>query len=355
MLRKPYYDILRVTAILLVLINHLPIYRLFMSESGMAEAGSLMISVITRINVPLFAMISGALLLGREESYGDIWKKRMKNMLLVTVGCSALLYLAFGLLRDRDLSLDTFLYGLLAGNLKDFDSYWFLYAYIGFLLFLPFYRHIAQQMTKGDFFLLLGVHATLTTVLPLINLMFKSLDLQQLTISSSISTTIAVTPLVFYPLIGYYVDKKIDVMSISKKGWATLGTATALGIAITAIAVYAEGKAWGFTQNLLNLFTFVVVIAFFLGIKRLYCQPDSNSPTLFVRMMTFLSPLCFGVYLLDPVLKLALYEPLKSALRPTIGYAGFSVVMCLVSFVCCSAVTWCFLRVRKCVIHKKKG
>lgn len=149
MLRKPYYDILRVTAIQLVLINHLPIYRLFMSESGMAEAGSLIISVITRINVPLFAMISGALLLGREESYGDIWKKRMKNMLLVTVGCSALLYLAFGLLRDRDLSLDTFLYGLLAGNLKDFDSYWFLYAYIGFLLFLPFYRHIAQQMTKG--------------------------------------------------------------------------------------------------------------------------------------------------------------------------------------------------------------
>ena len=355
MLRKPYYDILRVTAILLVLINHLPIYRLFMSESGMAEAGSLIISVITRINVPLFAMISGALLLGREESYGDIWKKRMKNMLLVTVGCSALLYLAFGFLRDRDLSLDTFLYGLLAGNLKDFDSYWFLYAYIGFLLFLPFYRHIAQQMTKGDFFLLLGVHATLTTVLPLINLMFKSLDLQQLTISSSISTTIAVTPLVFYPLIGYYVDKKIDVMSISKKGWATLGTATALGIAITAIAVYAEGKAWGFSQHLLNLFTFVIVIVFFLGIKRQCHQSDANSPTLFVHTMAFFSPLCFGVYLLDPVLKLALYEPLKSALRPTIGYAGFSIVMCLVSFICCSAATWCFLKVRKRIIHKKKN
>lgn len=352
MQRKPYYDILRVTAILLVLINHLPIYRLFMSESGMVEAGFLLVSIITRINVPLFAMISGALLLGREESYSVIWKKRMKNMLLVTVGCSTLLYLAFGLLRDRELSLDTFLYGLLAGNLKDFDSYWFLYAYIGFLLFLPFYRHIAQRMTKGDFCLLLGVHAVLSSVLPLINLLFKSLDMKTLTFSSSICTTFAATPLVFYPLIGYYVDKKIDVMAFGKKTWAALISAAALGIATTAVAVYAEGKAWGFSQHLLNTFTFIAVIVFFLGIKRLYHQSDGNSPTLFVRTVTFFSPLCFGVYLLDPVLKLAIYEPLKAALRPAIGYSGFSIVMCLTSFICCSAVTWCFLKVRRRIIRK---
>ncbi len=354
MQRKPYYDILRVTAILLVLINHLPIYRLYMYESGMAETGCLLISVITRINVPLFAMLSGALLLGREESYSEIWKKRMKNMLLVTVGCSALLYLAFGLLRDRELSLDTFLYGALAGNLKDFDSYWFLYAYIGFLLFLPLYRHIAQRMTKGDFCLLLGVHATLSTVLPLINLLLKSMDMRALETSSNISTTLATTPLVFYPLIGYYVDKKIDVMAIGRKGWIALTSAAALGIAITATAVYAEGKAWGFAQHLLNMFTFIIVMTFFLGIKRLYRQSGDSTPTLFVRIMTTLSPLCFGVYLLDPVLKLAFYEPLKSALRPAIGYAGFSLVMCLVSFICCSAATWCFLKVRRCIIHKKK-
>lgn len=350
--RKPYFDILRVTAIMLVLINHLPIYRLFMQENGMAEAGCLLISVVTRINVPLFAMISGALLLGREESYSVIWKKRMKNMLLVTVGCSALLYLAFGLLRNRDLSLDTFLYGLLAGNLKDFDSYWFLYAYIGFLLFLPFYRHIAQRMTKGDFCLLLGVHATLTTILPLINLMFKSLGLQQLAVSSSINTTIATAPLIFYPLIGYYVDKKIDIMAIGRKGWLALTSAAAIGIVITAAAVYAEGKAWGFSQHLLNMFTFIIVTVFFLNIKRLYHQSEGNSTTLFVRTMAFLSPLCFGVYLLDPVLKLALYEPTKSALRPSIGLSGFSLVMCIVSFACCSAVTWCFLKARKRIIRK---
>lgn len=353
MIRKSYYDVLRVTAILLVLLNHLPIYRMFMYQHGVGEVACLVFSVIVRINVPLFAMLSGALLLGRDESYGEVWHKRMKNMLLVTVGCTLLLYLGFVFLRHRPFSVSKLFYGLLAGDLKDFDSYWFLYAYLGFLLFLPLYRSIAQRMNRSDFCLLLGVHAFLFTVIPLANLALKFANLPPVILSNTINTALVRAPLIFYPLMGYYVDKKIDVDAITRRQWMVLALCALLGVILTAGATFVRGITWGYTQGLLNLFTYVLVIVFFLAVKKL-CSAKRHGdadavapPSLFVKVVTFFSPLCFGVYLLDPLMKLLVYDKLKVATASTIGLPLFSLLMCLFSFVSCAGVTWLFLKVRK--------
>lgn len=353
MARKAYYDVLRVTAILLVLLNHLPVYRMFMSQHGVGEIPCLIFSVLVRINVPLFAMLSGALLLGRDESYGEIWHKRLKNMLLVTVGCSLLLYLGFVFLRHRPFSVSELVYGLLAGNLKNFDSYWFLYAYLGFLLFLPFFRHIAQRMKPADFCLLLGVHVFLSTVIPLINLVLKFADLPPVVLSDNINTALVRAPLIFYPLIGYFVDKKIDVDAITRRQWLVLCLCASLGVAFTAGATFVQGITWGYTQSFLNLFTYVLVIVFFLVVKKFFSVSRCSdtdvqpAPSFFVRVVSFFSPLCFGVYLLDPLLKLMVYDELKAATVSVVGWPLFSLLMCLVSFLTCACVTWLFLKLRK--------
>ena len=63
--KKPYFEYMRIVAIALVIFNHLPGYNLYTISTGYKQAIYMTITMITRINVPLFLMISGALLLGR--------------------------------------------------------------------------------------------------------------------------------------------------------------------------------------------------------------------------------------------------------------------------------------------------
>lgn len=316
-------------------------------------------SVFMRINVPLFAMLSGALLLGRQETYTQIFKKRLLKIFMVTFGCSLLLYLSFGLFRNRTLTFHDFLYGFFAGNIKDFDSYWYLYAYMGFLLFLPFYRKIAQQMSRQDFYFLIAIHAVIYTLLPILNLILRFASLPPLVLSTTIDAALAKAPLAFYPLIGYYVDKHIDVMSITKRQWCTILLTLILCLFFTSLFVYIEGTTWRFTQNLLNLTTYINVIIIFLTIKKInftsnHPNPSNLSnptnlpnPSNLQSLLFFFSPLTFGVYLLDPIFKLITYEPIKSVLYPNLGYFVFSIIMCFISFICCSMITWLFLKITK--------
>ena len=142
--RKTYLDALRVLAAFLVIFNHTEGFHLFLEQAADGSAASwlrVMLSVFTKINVPVFFMISGALLLGREESYGVLLRKRVARFLSVLVLFSLVIYLDRNP-ESRDMS--DFVYGLFSGEIN--LSYWFLYAYLGMLLALPFLRKIAGKL-----------------------------------------------------------------------------------------------------------------------------------------------------------------------------------------------------------------
>ena len=145
--RKVYLDWIRVIAIALVLFNHLPGYALY-ENGGAGRPFYLLCTLITRINVPLLLMVSGTLLLEREEPVGKVLKHRVLRI----AGALVAAYVGLYLLRAAH---DTVLYGapfafnfaeLIPGILgrrlitADAASYWYLYAYLGYLLMLPFLR-----------------------------------------------------------------------------------------------------------------------------------------------------------------------------------------------------------------------
>lgn len=94
--RLAYIDALRIIAILLVVFNHLPGYTLYMSNTGPKAWLYMFLTMVTRINVPLFLMVSGALLLGKRESISRVLRHRAARI----VGCiglfGTLCYLAKG-------------------------------------------------------------------------------------------------------------------------------------------------------------------------------------------------------------------------------------------------------------------
>lgn len=118
--RKVYYEWIRLTACFFVIFNHLKGYVLFRNASGIKQAFYMVISVITKINVPLFFMVSGALLLERQEDIVTVLKKRVSRICLVILLFELGIYtecrlyaLARG--RDYEFTVKRFLYGCLRG------------------------------------------------------------------------------------------------------------------------------------------------------------------------------------------------------------------------------------------------
>lgn len=217
-----YYEWLRLSACFLVIFNHLKGWRLFRNATGIKQACYMVISVITKINVPLFFMISGALLLEKQEDIVTVLKKRVSRICLVILLFSLGIYtecylyaLAQG--RDYEFTLKRFLYGVFACNLDETGAYWYLYAYLGFLLLLPLLQKLANQMSRSDFCTLFMLRFTVLSVLPICSLFLQSTGNESLSIADGFSVSIATTAAFFYPLTGYYIDHKIEIRTVSKR------------------------------------------------------------------------------------------------------------------------------------------
>ena len=92
--RKLHIEMLRIIAVVMVVLNHSDLYYTYYTntDSVLTFSVSLLLSCICRINVPLFMMITGALLIPKAESWSVIFKKRISRMLVVLVAFSALMY-----------------------------------------------------------------------------------------------------------------------------------------------------------------------------------------------------------------------------------------------------------------------
>lgn len=340
--RKIHLDILRSLAIILVLYNHLPGYSYFFT--GMGDVNSIsdylyVLSVmITRINVPIFFMISGALLLGKVESYYTVIHKRVFRFGFVLIVFSLLFFIwrgfLFGeisLVSASDFSI-AFLRRLLSGDIN--FSYWFLYAYIAFLLFLPMVRYIANSLTHQDFLLLILFHFIFLTVIPIINLMCRAYGVSQIGINGNFVPFFSIYASFFYPIIGYYLENKLDLSKITRKSIAISFVAVFLGMLITYYAVITDGNLCGQrNESQIQLFDYLTAMVFYVYCKLLCSKIKLDSYPRFVYCLIFFSSLSFGIYLLDLFIK-APFEKFNlwfvfsaNPLILSIEWIGFSVLV----------------------------
>ncbi|MCR5747620.1 MAG: acyltransferase, partial [Lachnospiraceae bacterium] len=278
--RVVYYEVMRIIAIAFVLFNHLPGYSLYINSSGARQYLYVAISMFTRFNVHLFMMVSGALLLRKTEDYSIILRKRIPRFAFIIILSQLLLYLLYYVRSlsehtDFDLSFGYFIRRFLAGDLE--YSYWFLYAYLGFLFMLPLIQRIAQGLKKQDVLLLTAVHFVFFTIIPLINLILSLHSIDGLYVADFFSIPFATVKIIFYALIGYYLDNNIDIKSLHLGHIISIIAAMLLGIAISGICTFAEGISTGkFTYNYVEMFEFVTTTTVFLLIKYTVTRLDGT-------------------------------------------------------------------------------
>lgn len=172
--KKIYFEIMRIIACTLVLFNHLPGYMLFNKSSGLKQMGYMTLTMLTRINVPIFFMISGALLFGRSDDFISVQKKRTLRIIYLLVLFNAILFIIqkYEFLvkgKSPDLKIKDFFLSLLNKSIPGAGTYWYLYAYLGVLFLLPFMQRIAKEITKTEIIALIILHFVTASLFPMIN------------------------------------------------------------------------------------------------------------------------------------------------------------------------------------------
>ncbi len=342
-MKKVYYEWLRCIACFLVIFNHLKGYRLFMDASGIKQICYMILSMLTKINVPVFFMVSGALLLEKQEDFRTVFKKRISRIGFVILLFEAGIYTECMLYARTqktpfEFTMKRFFYGMLAGNLDETGSYWYLYAYLGFLFMLPFLQKIAKQMSRQDFYLLFALHFVLLTLLPILNLYLRITGGESIAPAEWFSVPLASYAPFFYPLAGYYLDHRVDIRSLSRKKWAGLTAAVFAGLFLSGLCILGEGAAG---ENYLTLFDYLFASAAFLFIKyTVTVRFPALSAGRCARAVCFAGALTFGIYLLDHYFKLIWYQPYETFMNNWMPSLFISFGWCVISMVLGGMVTW---------------
>ena len=129
-----YVDLIKVTAIFLVIFLHTA--GIHLSQWHQVSFSAWMTEnaydAFTRMSVPLFVMSSGAMLLQKEESYYDFFKKRLSKILIPAVTWIGF-YLVWRIVHSNEsFSIKAMLKMVISGPV--YYHLWYLYMIVGLYL-----------------------------------------------------------------------------------------------------------------------------------------------------------------------------------------------------------------------------
>jgi surface polysaccharide O-acyltransferase-like enzyme len=292
--RKVWLDYLRAFAVLAVITGHViaDFYGLF-GEVGPAEWWlSNVLGILARSAVPVFVMVSGALLLGKPYSIGAFYKKRALRLIPPIVFWN-LVYLGVYILDGMD--RQTVLWTLKALFLVDgyiAPHLWYLSMFICLMMFAPFINKfiMGEKPTAGELALLLG-------------LSFPFFLLQQIANFAEAVYHLNMEWFTLFPwfmvyfIAGYVIDKYGVNVRVGS-GWIAVAIASlvAVGAGLNYYAVSALGVMKNYFINTERCpLQFLLSLLIFLLAKNLSERLRPN------RLVVAIAEASFGMYLIHEI------------------------------------------------------
>ncbi len=291
-----YIDVLRFIGIIAVIAIHTDLGELYidMPLGSVSYYVCMFISMFVSFSPVVFFMISGALLLGKNESIKDLWMKRVLRMVIVLILIS-LLYMLFDLLYDVEKADAVRFLPKLYSEARIIPL-WYLYAYIAFLITLPFIRGIASVINEksGLYFFALAVF--LKNIIPLIeNIAGGSYHLQ-----GDLRWDWMMNTVILYPIIGYWIHTKVSIEKIKKWLWLAVIIDVVYLMYYTYFVcndniskgVNAISDAWRGKISLINAVTVFMLL-------RVICKKTKSEKS--HRLWKQIGECVFGTYLIHGV------------------------------------------------------
>lgn len=331
--KELYIEVLRIAAILLVIFNHTDGYFLYYSntENPLTWWFSFVGSALCRVNVPLFIMITGALLLEKEESVRTLYKKRVLRIGIV-LAVFSFFYYTLNVFRNaqNEFSFIDFLKGLLSGSIQ--ESFWYLYLYLGLLLLLPLLRRMARGCRDGELRYLLILQIVLGT---------GAGGFSFLTETGINNNLYLLNIYIFYLLAGYYLGRRVDMERVPKRWVIIVFVANVLCLFGTYLIVRLDYIRNGiYSQDMLNLFTPVLTMGIFFCVKWLCYRYDVSKNL--KKLICEAGGCVFGIYLLEQLARIQLLP-----LYLFLSEKTFGVLACTCYVVCSFALAWLYTELLK--------
>ena len=230
--RQYYLDILRAVAIISITLNH-AVNRSYANYSGqMAEFYSIplwstmlktVVTVFSKIGVPLFMMITGVLIMNKKmDSKEDIkrfYRHNLLSLLITTEIWYVLIYWYLVFFGNNNILENRGIWGTIGGmfetmlfqNQVTFDSLWYMPVIMCIYTTIPFVI-MAKNKLSGEkasvwLFLPLIIVYLNNMVLPAVNAVLESQALR--TFTSTLQMVDLVAYFYIYIILGYFVGKGI--------------------------------------------------------------------------------------------------------------------------------------------------
>lgn len=252
--------------------------------------------------VPVFVMISGALLLSPQREYPTLSSFYMKriNRLLIPVLFWTIFYISWSYLRsvvnDREFDVEQMLSNLLSG--RPYPHMWYLYMALGLYVFTPYLRKIVRHSTEFELFLLSAI----------------AIFISMLSLATGTSPHRATVFIQLFPLyLGYFFAGHLIFSSNIKIKTRYLGALFILFALLTAAGHYLETALFGSSHYFYRNFSITIVpmsIVLMFIIKNIHPKIPINQD-----VRSNLAVFSLGAYLIHP----AVFDVVK-----TLHYFGLN-------------------------------
>lgn len=329
--KKLNIEYMRVIAILMTITIH--VSNIYVNSFGKISNGYFLSSVIynslSRLCVPLFFMISGALLINKEYSPKKYFQKIIKFVLLLVF------WSLFYYIQQNGLSFQNFsrvlVNSFFNANMTS-RHLWYMYAIIGIFIALPFVQNMCKNLSKEleNLFLILWI------VLSGISVIIIPFARDMTRINIKIDYPIPIINAAYY--LGYFIcghiiykrfsntkfDKKKNIHCLSTYGVCTFITAFFTYFISVKTNRFFEAMTW-----YRSIFTVIATIAIFL----LFIANKDFFKSQFILKI---SKHTFGIYLIHMFFLYIMKDHIDiRVFNPIIAIPVITIILYIVSLVTC--------------------
>lgn len=287
--RNTGYDIIRIIAIFMVVAIHSHVAPLSVNQGTTVWYFVMLMQTLCVIAVPLFFMVSGALLLSGEGSVSieELYKKRIPKQAIPFIVWSIVYVLARVVMGKIPFSIEAFTSLLYE---PAYYQFWFMYTLLAIYLILPFLQTLVKNCDKKKTEYILILWAVFSVIVPL-----ASRYVPGFKISEHVGLVLCEGYLGYF-ILGYYLSKyKRDVKPCKA---SLLWVAGAVVTAVCAIAEYVYSSKTGadYSGYIYQAYIVPGAVASSVGVFLLFQNKKYKPKEKSVKAITRLSSLSIGVY-----------------------------------------------------------
>ncbi len=296
-----YIDILRIAGIVTVIMIHTEMGGLYTCVDTASGVYCLFtfISMCLSFAPAVFFMLSGALLLERDETYKQTFKRMFRIMVCLFV--MSLLYFILDIRSGYEsISAGRFLKKLISE--PAIVSYWYLYSYLVFLLCSPFLRAMVKGMKEKDFVLFYILCILLRNIIPSLQR-----NLPDFEMNAYFRWDWMLESIVCYPVLGYGLHKMHKEGRLKKylPFIIAVGMTVLLGSAYNAVVharaaegIYDNGSRRGWCSIANACMVYALAAVFSGRTEKAAKERAGKVPVKRTSLLGTFADCTFGIYLI---------------------------------------------------------